>query len=60
MDNYKRQEMAMKSPVVMGKATSKQTAAFFGYPERLGLDEKGRVESFHQGNETKGVPVRFR
>ncbi|NRB43608.1 MAG: trypsin-like peptidase domain-containing protein, partial [Verrucomicrobiales bacterium] len=40
------QKMAMKSPVVMGKATSKQTAAFFGYPARLGLDEKGRVKSF--------------
>ena len=51
------QKMAMKSPVVMGKATSKQTAAFFGYPARLGLDEKGRMKSFHQGNETKGVPV---
>ena len=51
------QEMAIKSPVVMGKATSKQTAAFYGYPARLGLDGKGRVKSFHHGNETKGVPA---
>ena len=51
------QEAEMKSPVVMGKVTLKETAVFLGYPARLGLDGKGRVKSFHQGDETKGISV---
>jgi S1-C subfamily serine protease len=51
------QEAAIKSPVVMGNATSKETAVFLGYPARLGLDEKGKVQSFHKGDGPKRIPV---
>ncbi len=51
------QEVAMKSPVVIGKVTSNEMAVFLGYPARLGLDGKGKVKSFHKGNESKGIQV---
>ncbi len=49
------QKAAMKSPVVTGKVTSTKMVAFLGYPARLGLDEEGKVKSFHKGDESKGI-----
>lgn len=50
-----KQETMRHSPIRMAQPVAKETAVFLGYPARLGLDETGKVQSFHKGN--KKIPV---
>lgn len=46
-----------QSPIRLVPPKKDEIAVFFGYPARLGLDENGKVQSFHKGNKKKKIPV---
>ncbi|MBT8045211.1 MAG: serine protease [Verrucomicrobiae bacterium] len=47
----------LESPITLSTPRQGETAVFFGYPARLGLDQHGKVQSFHKGNPKKNIPV---
>jgi S1-C subfamily serine protease len=51
------QESGMNSPIVIGQARQGEMAVFLGFPARLGLNERGKVESYGMGNSAEGTPT---
>jgi len=45
----------LNSPIKLHPPKEGETAIFWGYPARLGLDSKGKVHSFHKGNPKKHI-----
>jgi S1-C subfamily serine protease len=39
-----------QSPIILRPPRQHETGIFFGYPARLGLDQQGKVQSFHKGS----------
>jgi len=51
----KNQQQLLESPIKIRNPKEGETAIFWGYPARLGLDQKGKVQSFHKGNFLKKI-----
>lgn len=57
MEVTDEQKAMLKSPVKLATPVKDETVVFLGYPARLGLDEQGKVQSFHKGDAKKNIPV---
>lgn len=51
------QKEMLNSPIKVAKPVLKETCVFFGYPAQLGLDQEGKVQSFHKGDKKQNIPV---
>lgn len=47
----------MQSPITMKDPIPGEPAIFLGYPARLGIDNNGKVQSFHKGDSKKNIPT---
>lgn len=50
-------QQRIESPFVMADPIPGETAIILGYPARLGIDKQGKVQSFHKGDQKKGIPT---
>lgn len=45
------------SSVILRQPVADETTIFLGYPARLGIDQHGKVQSFHKGDQQKKIPT---